>query len=156
MEEIKVPKHWISDETERTSLAFNFWFQREVEPHNKLIREALRVTGSVRGTLVTQAFGQVLATHDTHRAYLIGMEPIAKSPRQMISEIVDLCEGDNELAQFAIDAFKAIPDEPIVKETKAEACERLLRDWLKCAPLAKMSRNEVQIFTEAKAVLEEK
>ena len=48
-----------------------------------------------------------------------------------------------------------INPQPIKKETKAEACERILSDWVKCAPLAKMSRNEVSVFMEAKEVLGE-
>ena len=87
------------------------------------------------------------------------VEPINK----MLSEGVEVYGSNNRpldgwnQKSYESTTHKAllINIEPIKKETKGEACERLLSDWLKCAPLAKMSRNEVSIFQEAKAVLDE-
>ena len=83
MKEIKEPTHWISDNPERTSLAINFWFQREVEPHNKLIREALKVWSydGAEGESVWCEKHQCGPVTRKYQAYLIGIEPIVKETK---------------------------------------------------------------------------
>jgi hypothetical protein len=54
------------------------WFHRNIEPINKMIREAKEVTGWLDNPNEKLFFGEVHSSDDTHKAYLIGIEPIKK------------------------------------------------------------------------------
>ena len=69
----------------------NRWFDTHIEPHNKLIESAVEVYAhNPNKQLTPDNWKSVKYDQDTHRAYLIGIEPIKKDTAEdVLRDIVN-------------------------------------------------------------------
>ena len=93
---------------------FDPWFDEHIEPLNKLIDKDIAVTGFMehRGNWV---WSEEPSEADTHKAYLIGIEPIeADSAEKVLRDLIDgevACNVDSNLVDRAKAILKAGQDE---------------------------------------------
>jgi len=92
--EIKFPQEIANMVSTRTNTYLDNWWKKEVEPINKMLRDAVEVHSHMRSGEVCWA-EKGFAKDATHRAYLIGIEPIKKETAEdVLRDYIRRCESD--------------------------------------------------------------
>lgn len=97
MSELEIEEPDFHDANKIDGKDFRDWFQENVEPTNKLLREGVEVTGQIpNGELKEAEWGSTVYGNDcdTHKALLINIKPIKQKTREekaieLLEEIVN-------------------------------------------------------------------